>query len=78
MLDPTPVRMCVCHNVTFEELKAAGVSSIDEIAARFGCGTTCGSCLPYLRRMLQTGRTAFPLLDADEQDLPQGRGWFRS
>jgi bacterioferritin-associated ferredoxin len=24
-----------------------------------GCGTQCGLCRPYLRRMLRTGETAF-------------------
>ncbi|HRJ28081.1 MAG TPA: (2Fe-2S)-binding protein [Fimbriimonadaceae bacterium] len=56
--------MCVCHRTSFAELKEAGCTSLEEIQAQFGCGTGCGSCLPYLKLYVETGETAFPVLSA--------------
>jgi bacterioferritin-associated ferredoxin len=56
------VDRCVCYDRTFAELKsAAGAESLqlDEIAKRFGCGSCCGVCRPYIERMLETGETVF-------------------
>ncbi|MGV3614235.1 MAG: (2Fe-2S)-binding protein [Fimbriimonas sp.] len=64
--DPTPVRRCVCAEITFADLKAAGVQTVEEAGERFGAGLGCGSCLPYLRAMVATGRVAFPVLPRDE------------
>lgn len=60
--DDRPVRRCVCFNVTFATLKAEGVDSLEEAARRFGCGTKCGTCRPYIAEMIRTGETAFPIL----------------
>ena len=59
---------CVCFEVTFEQLKRCADDeglALDELQQRFGCGRGCGLCLPYIRRMLETGQTCFhePLLD---------------
>jgi bacterioferritin-associated ferredoxin len=62
--DPTPVRRCVCHDVTFAELRAAGVCNLEQAADRFGAGTNCQTCVPYLEQMFETGETAFPILPA--------------
>lgn len=50
----------------FAELLAAGVKSLQEIADRFGCGTGCGLCRPYLARMLATGETEFDVLPPED------------
>jgi bacterioferritin-associated ferredoxin len=72
MSDPTPIRACICHHKTFNEVKqlcaANGWSTLEEIAARTGCGTGCGLCRPYLQRMLDTGETAFAWIPPDECD----------
>lgn len=60
--DARPVRRCVCFSTTFAELKEAGVRSVEEAAERFGCGTNCGLCRPYIQRMIETGEVAFPVL----------------
>jgi len=65
MEDPMPVRYCVCFNVTFAELKEAGVKSVEEAAERFGCTTNCGACRPYIEAMIRTGETAFPVFEGD-------------
>ncbi|RYG39249.1 (2Fe-2S)-binding protein [bacterium] len=61
ILDPTPIRRCVCANVTFEELQEAGIESLEEAQDRFGASTYCETCVPYILRMLKTGQTAFPV-----------------
>ena len=44
-------------------LVAAADASLDhalsQVARRFGCGSCCGVCRPYLERMLETGETVF-------------------
>lgn len=60
-----PVTRCVCHDVTFAELKALTPevgADLDALAARTGCGTGCGTCIPYIQLMLKTGRTEFPVI----------------
>jgi bacterioferritin-associated ferredoxin len=63
--DPTPVRRCVCFDTTFAELLEAGVKSVEEAAERFGCGTKCGTCRPYIQLMVETGQSAFAVLPMD-------------
>ncbi|MEZ4699849.1 MAG: (2Fe-2S)-binding protein [Rhodothermales bacterium] len=62
---------CVCHGFTFAEIKreadAAGLTRLDELRARGLCGNGCGLCHPYLRRMLETGETAFRTLLPPEE-----------
>jgi len=53
--------------VTFEELADAGVASLEEASEKFGCGTKCGTCRPYITKMLLTGETAFSI----DTDLPK-------
>lgn len=60
--DDKPIRQCVCFAVTFKEILKAGPSTIEEIQAAYGCSTSCGLCLPYLQRMLETGETEFAIL----------------
>jgi len=57
-----PVKACICFEVTFEQLKAAGMRSIDEVRAKFGCTTKCGTCQPYIELMLQTEETEFAVI----------------
>ncbi|MDR3690680.1 MAG: hypothetical protein P4L46_14980 [Fimbriimonas sp.] len=63
--DPLPVKRCVCFEMSFASLKAAGVRSADEAEARFGCGSKCGACVPYIQLMIYTGRTEFAVIALD-------------
>ena len=66
------VDRCVCHSMTFEELKAvarAGQLDFDALQARTGCCTGCRMCEPYVRRMLRTGETRIPLMGGDPGSL---------
>ena len=62
------INRCVCRARSFEELyrlaRARGWSLAD-LVRETGCGAGCGLCRPYLRRMLETGETAFGELLAD-------------
>jgi bacterioferritin-associated ferredoxin len=63
------VSMCVCHRRPFAELLSearAGAWDLETLMRRTGCGTSCGLCRPYLRRMLATGETIFSELLTDE------------
>jgi bacterioferritin-associated ferredoxin len=59
MTDPFPVKKCVCHDVTFREVAATVPNDLEEIKIRFGCGSSCGACIPYLLLMLETGKVEF-------------------
>jgi len=58
-----PVRKCVCFDTTFAELKEAEIRSVEEAGERFGCGTNCGLCRPYIAKMLATGETEFAIFE---------------
>lgn len=65
------VDRCICHNVTFAELKKladGGVRDLDELSNRTGCGTGCGMCIPYIRVMLATGIPDLPVLSTQQAD----------
>jgi len=63
-----PVDRCVCHEVTFAQLKAyadANDCGFEQLQARFSCGKGCGLCVPYIHAMLRTGRVSFEVDDPD-------------
>lgn len=44
------VYVCVCNGVTDRDIQSAveeGCDSLDALAARTGCGSTCGCCREY-------------------------------
>lgn len=62
-----PVTRCVCHNLSFDELKRradAESLSLDELKERTRCATGCGMCEPYIQLMLLTGETRFRVLNS--------------
>lgn len=68
--DPArPVDRCVCHNVTFAELKRMseeGGAGFETLKAWTGCGDGCGMCEPYVRKMLETGEVQFAVLTIEK------------
>ena len=64
------VDRCACVNITFDTIKQAAAGSEDDaiLAAHKAtrCAGDCGLCLPYIRLMLQTGRTKFPVMTLQE------------
>lgn len=59
------VDRCVCTDQSFAELlrtaRREGLD-FDGLVARTGCCTGCGTCEPYIRLTLDTGRTVHPVL----------------
>ncbi len=61
-------------DMTFAELgRLATSEGLDEAALTertgvCGSGGGCGTCTPYVRLMLRTGETLFPVLTPDEID----------
>ncbi len=54
---------CYCFQRTFAELKAIAqqrkVTSLEGLQQQVAFGLRCRLCLPYVRHMLQTGKTVF-------------------
>jgi hypothetical protein len=53
---------CVCFDLRFSDLKRKldeRPATLDQVASRFGCGSCCGLCRPYIACMLETGQTVF-------------------
>lgn len=58
------VTRCVCFDVTFSTLKKYAhdnKAGLEELRVKFGCGRGCGLCIPYIKEMLVTGKTALPV-----------------
>jgi NAD(P)H-nitrite reductase large subunit len=55
-----PEIRCICHNLSLAGLRSYalrhGLTSFEELQAQTGCGTSCGTCRPYIEEMLRTGR----------------------
>lgn len=70
------VDRCICYEVTFREVlalhRAEGLS-FEELKLRTGCCCGCGTCEPYVRLTLETGRVVHPVLDTSDVDAIMGR-----
>ena len=61
MLPPPPGRtVCNCHGITEPAIDAALIkgATLEELQRTLKCGTSCGSCLPELRKMVMIHRPA--------------------
>lgn len=59
------VRYCVCTDQSFAELRQIASErglGLEQLKQATGCCGGCGTCEPYVRLMLTTGRTSFPVL----------------
>ena len=67
------IERCVCHKVEFSTVKrwlaAHPDAQFPQIQQEFKCGTGCGLCAPYLRRMMRTGETVYHHI-VTERDEP--------
>jgi bacterioferritin-associated ferredoxin len=67
------VTHCICHDISFGELHALAQRvgpDLPTLSRLTGCGTNCGRCLPYIRLMLETGRTRFPVMNPASLEPP--------
>jgi NAD(P)H-nitrite reductase large subunit len=60
------VTHCICFHKSFAELQALmrlrGLSTFDEIKCHALFGENCKMCVPYVKKMIETGETVFPIL----------------
>ncbi len=51
--------VCNCLNVAASDIEAAARQGLDlaDVQAKLQCGTSCGSCLPEVRRIISAART---------------------
>lgn len=65
-----PVTHCLCHQRAFEEIKQYAqtydISTLRELQEHEYCSCGCGLCIPYVKKMLDTGRTCFAPFEADD------------
>lgn len=68
------IERCVCHKVEFSTVKRWLASHpgahFAEIKQEFKCGTGCGLCAPYLRRMMRTGETVYYQIVTERDEPP--------
>lgn len=54
---------CVCHKITFAELKEIAerenIGTAQELIEADYCSNGCTMCQPYVEKMMATGETAF-------------------
>ena len=69
--------ICLCNGVTdrtIRESVRSGVSTLQELTAKTGCGSCCGSCLPMAQEIIERehGRPGQRSLAQDKlaQDKP--------
>lgn len=57
------ITRCVCYSVKFEELKRIaedkGITSFETLRDERACGMRCKMCVPYIKKMLETGQVEF-------------------
>ena len=57
------VNRCICHRRSFQQLKeyaeAEDIEEVGQLVEQRMCGCGCGICIPYVKRMLRTGKTVF-------------------
>lgn len=69
---------CYCDQKTFRELKeiadTTGAESVSELQQHATFGANCRLCHPYVKEMLNTGRTSFnKIIESDEAQNREGR-----
>jgi len=58
------INRCVCYEKTFSELLAESQKNgwtAEQIREIVGCGSACGMCFPYIKEVLETKKTEFPI-----------------
>ena len=56
--------VCICHAVTDSDLGRAldsGATTLDEVGARTGAGSGCGTCHDHIESLIEARCTTCPL-----------------
>jgi bacterioferritin-associated ferredoxin len=68
------VTRCICFRATFAALRklvqSHGWTSVGQVVQHTRAGTGCGSCKPYIARMLETGATEFSVAEKGKPPQP--------
>ncbi len=60
------VNRCVCFNQPFENLKCLmelkNLKTFEELKREVVFGEKCKMCVPYVKKMIETGKTMFPYI----------------
>lgn len=58
-----PIDRCICHNISFDEIKRTaeeqGFYRLEEFQQENICSNSCKICGPYVSEVLRTGKTSF-------------------
>lgn len=60
------VNRCVCHEITFARLidmARRDDMTLADLQKATGCGTGCGTCVPYIEIALKSGIADLPILN---------------
>lgn len=56
---------CICHKRTFEEIKTfaedQSFTTIEQLQVVKYCNCNCELCVPYVKKVLETGKTEFKI-----------------
>jgi len=57
------VNRCICSNIGFEKVKAIAekknLRTVEDLRKREICSCHCMLCVPYIEKMLETGKTEY-------------------
>ncbi|MBI1190737.1 MAG: hypothetical protein GC200_08685 [Tepidisphaera sp.] len=59
------VDRCICRDVSFARIQRVAQEigpELSKLREATGCGSGCGMCVPYIKRMLITGKTNVPVM----------------
>lgn len=60
------VTRCVCFNQSFEDLKrimaSKNLTTFESLKCEVVFGEKCKMCVPYVQKMIETGKTMFPYI----------------
>lgn len=66
------VDRCVCFNRLFSEMQQVMVhnnfKTFDELKQHITFGENCQLCVPYVKKMIQTGKTEFEYIPQSESN----------
>ncbi len=67
---------CVCHAVPFERVlrhcREHPDAGFEDVRRALKCGSGCGLCEPYVRRLMRTGQTVFHQVITARDEPPPG------
>ncbi len=60
------ITKCICYDTTFEEMKKImkdrNLKTLDELIMAKTVASNCRLCVPYIKKMIETGETKFDII----------------